>query len=410
LCPYYGKLDYEMRVTVALEQRFARYGEAVFAESAAGNSFWQRYLDVFDEVTVFARVMRIEHAPDGWLRVDGDGVNVYCLPHYVGPEEYVRNWWKLRRSTRSMLTRQSAYILRAPGTISDLLWGELSRNCYPYGMEVVADPFDVFSAGAVKHPLRRLFRLRFTHRLRYQCARAVAVAYVTQSALQHRYPPGARTYSTYYSDVVLSDRAFASGPRAVHARGLSYSIITVGMLDQLYKSQDVLIDAVAICINLGWDVRLLIVGDGKYRRELEMRAAARGIASKVGFAGLLSDPGAVRERLMQADLFALPSRQEGLPRAMVEAMAQGLPCIGSTVGGIPELLVLDDMVPPDDANLLALKILEVLSDPIRMARMSSRNLEKAKEYHENALRKRRIEFYQSVRDQTHWPIQRAANV
>jgi glycosyltransferase involved in cell wall biosynthesis len=78
---------------------------------------------------------------------------------------------------------------------------------------------------------------------------------------------------------------------------------------------------------------------------------------------------------------------------MIEAMARGLPCIGSTVGGVPELLAPDDLVPPGDVGALAGKIREVLSDSERVARMSKRNLEKAREYRQEIVRQRRDEFY-----------------
>ena len=62
----------------------------------------------------------------------------------------------------------------------------------------------------------------------------------------------------------------------------------------------------------------------------------------------------VTEQLDAADVFVLPSRQEGLPRAMIEAMARSLPCVGSDVGGISELIP-DWVVPPNDPQALALK-------------------------------------------------------
>jgi glycosyltransferase involved in cell wall biosynthesis len=85
---------------------------------------------------------------------------------------------------------------------------------------------------------------------------------------------------------------------------------------------------------------------------------------------------------------------------MVEAMARGLPCIGSSVGEIPELLPSEDLVPPGDVAALANKIREVATDPERMARMSARNLEKAKEYRDELLQDQRIAFYRYVREQT----------
>jgi glycosyltransferase involved in cell wall biosynthesis len=122
--------------------------------------------------------------------------------------------------------------------------------------------------------------------------------------------------------------------------------------------------------------------------------------SRTLFLGELPAGEAVRAELDRADLFVLPSRTEGLPRAMLEAMARALPCLGSTVGGIPELLPPEDMVSPGDVTALARKIREVLADPPRMSRMSARNLEKAQAYREEILQERRVAFYQHVKEKT----------
>ena len=74
---------------------------------------------------------------------------------------------------------------------------------------------------------------------------------------------------------------------------------------------------------------------------------------------------------------------------MIEAMARGLPCIGSRVGGIPELLDRTDLVGADDVGGLAGKISEVLSDPQRLRSMSVRNWRRAGDYLEDALRPKR---------------------
>jgi glycosyltransferase involved in cell wall biosynthesis len=124
------------------------------------------------------------------------------------------------------------------------------------------------------------------------------------------------------------------------------------------------------------------------------------LGERINFLGQLPAGDAVRIQLDRADLFILPSYQEGLPRAMIEAMARGLPCIGSSVGGIPELLLPEEMVPPGDVVALADKIREIVTDPERMTRMSARNLEKAKDYRDEVLRERRIEFYRYIREQT----------
>jgi glycosyltransferase involved in cell wall biosynthesis len=102
--------------------------------------------------------------------------------------------------------------------------------------------------------------------------------------------------------------------------------------------------------------------------------------------------------LDKADVFVLPSYQEGLPRAMIEAMARALPCIGSTVGGIPELLNQEDMIPPGNVAALADKIRSVVTNPERMNMMSARNWEKAKKYDLMVLLPLWNKFYAQVRN------------
>jgi len=389
-----------MNLLVATEARFRRNSDGIACSDTGGRgySFWQRYLDVFDGVTVIGRLSSREGpavAP-----VEGPGVSFFPLPGYVGPAQYLGTLGTLKRRVRQACSDQLAFIARVPGAIGSLVLDELEKKSWPYGLEVVGDPYDVFSPGAIRHPLRPLFRWWFSRRLRRQCAGACATAYVTEQALQRRYPPAPGAFSTSYSSIELQDIDFVSQPRTFPDGACKLTLITVGMLRHLYKGPDVLIDALGICVGNGLDLRLIIVGEGKHRSELESRVATLGLAERVHFCGLLPAGDAVRAMLDEAHVFVLASRQEGLPRAMIEAMARALPCIGSTAGGIPELLPPEDLVPPGDAVALARRIRQVLSDRHAMARMSARNLEKAKQYREEVLRERRIAFYRHIREAT----------
>ena len=188
-----------------------------------------------------------------------------------------------------------------------------------------------------------------------------------------------------------------------------YQLVTVGSLAQLYKGTDVLIEAVARCVRAGLDLTAVIVGDGKYRPNLMAKAERSGLASRIRFTGQVTAGDPVRRILDSSDLFVLPSRTEGLPRALIEAMARGLPCIASAVGGIPELLDASELVPAGDPVALATKIQQVLIDPSRMDAMSRRNLAGAQEYLDSVLAERRRRFYEYVRDFTErWEAGRAA--
>jgi len=389
-----------MNVVVTCSHHFDRTPDGrVWTNGTCPYLFWTRYLPVFRSVRVVTRMREVSKIPPGREPADGPGVTFFPVRDYVGPQQFLFRAPGILATARKAVQNSDALIFRAPSLLGDWMVPGLRRTKRPYGVEVVTDPYDVFSPNAVKHALRPFFRWWFTRRLRWECGGACAAAYVTERALQRRYPPAPRAFTTHYSSIDLPDTAFVKTPRTTAPNG-SVRLILVGTLAQLYKGPDVLIDAVGACVREGLNIELVFVGSGGYQAQLEARAAALGVATRVQFRGQVASADAVRAELDHADLFVLPSRQEGLPRAMIEAMARGLPCIGSRVGGIPELLPAENLVPPGDPSALARKIHDVLSDPLRMARMSARNLGKAREYRQDVLSDRRRVFYEHVKSAT----------
>jgi glycosyltransferase involved in cell wall biosynthesis len=267
-----------------------------------------------------------------------------------------------------------------------------------YGVEVLGDPRDVFAPGANDHMLRPLFRHVFQADLRRVVLYATAAAYVTDAALQRRYPCPA--FQIGVSDVEIGEDALAPTWRRASSRSGTFSIVTVGSLENLCKGPDVLLEALAGCVARGLDVSLTLVGDGRHRPELEARSHALGLDGRVRFAGEVTAGAAVRRELDAADLFVLPSRAEGLPRALIEAMARGLPCLASRVGGIPELLTDDALVAAGDAGALAFRIATLLRRPEELDGMAAQNLARAADFRESLLVHRRRWFYREVLDRT----------
>ena len=420
-----------MRVTVTCEHRFVQTPDgAILTKSAFPYSFWTRYLSVFDSVQVLARVLSVERAEPNWVRADGSNVTFSPIPYYVGPLQFMARALAIRRAVRGAVAEEDAVIMRVASAIGGYLARLLRKTGHPLGLEVVADPYDALSPGANGYWLRPFFRIWMTASLKRLCMDAVGVAYVTKYALQRRYPgralmvgfsdvvvpsskdvPEKKFVATHYSSISLkeSDLLEAPAPQVdTHApQTQPLRLICVGTLQELYKGQDVLIRAVAACVKMGDNLVLRLVGDGKARPAMEALAESLSIHDRCEFAGEVTGLDAVVRELDESDVFVLPSRQEGLPRAMVEAMARRLPCIGTTVGGIPELLPPEDMVPPNDVSALATKIHEVANCRERRERMSARSLEIAQEYTEDNLRERRDEFYRYLRTVTgSWLIRR----
>lgn len=389
-----------MQVIIANEARFLRAADgSVWTNGSGTYPFWHRYHDVFDIVAVLARLRSVNTIPDGFGRADGSGVSFVGVPHYQGPVQYVLNRRPIGQAIRRAMIPPNAVILRAPGAVASVAHATLQRD-RPFGVEVVGDPYDVFAPGAIRHPLRPFFRGQFARDLGSVVRCASAVAYVTDSVLQARYSPSPNAFTTSYSSIDLSPDGYVPHPRS-YTLGLSSArLLFVGSLEQMYKAPDVVIRAVAQLLSRGCDVTLRIAGDGRHRDELETLAKKLEVSRQIRFLGHLAAGAAVREQLDETDVFVLPSRTEGLPRAMIEAMARGLPVVGSTAGGIPELLHPEDMVPPGNVDALTSKLLEVITSPTRMTEMSRRNLVHAERYRSDVLRARRIEFYRTLRNQT----------
>ena len=395
-----------MKVLVASEGRFLRYRGHVYTDSGNAYEYWARYLDVFSPVQVVARVTPASTIPAGSQRADGEGVEVVALPYYQGPSEGVRRLPALLASTRRVAAETGAFILLVPGVIGTLVGRWLTRRGWPYGIQVVGDPQAGLSSQAIGRLWSTWAKPLTTRALRQQCRSAACAAYVTAHYLQERYP--ARTPFTYhFSDVWLPDALFADGVPSGRweqqdtglRKGPVWELLFVGSLEQRYKGLHVLLDALRICVGRGLPLALTVLGDCVHRSAYERQAREMGLADRVRFAGWVPSA-SVSDHLQRADLFVMPSLTEGLPRALLEAMARGLPCIGSDVGGIPELLAPGDLVPPGDARALAHKIESVLNDPVVTKARAARNHETAGRYRASVMAAERLRFLRKVEEST----------
>jgi glycosyltransferase involved in cell wall biosynthesis len=375
---------------------------ALYADGPARYSTWSNYLGVFDKVAVLARVGPGNGDYFEDERADGPSVSFCPLPDYHGPWEYFHSLRELKSRVRETVASCDACILRVPGLVGRLAWKEIRRLGRPYALEVVGDPWDALGPGTWPSLFRPIFRRAGVRELKAMCQGAIAVHYVTKNALQRRYPASWDACTVGFSDALM-DSAFASLPileerfRRIRMKN-RLRLGFIGSLARLYKGPDVLLRASSLCCSRGLNFEIVMVGDGRHAEQMRTLAGRLGVEDRTQFVPRLPFGKAIFDSLDSIDLFIMPSRAEGLPRALLEAMARGCPCIGTDVGGIPELLAADDLVPPDNPEALARKIMEVTADPERMKAMSARNLARAKEFDPEVLKGMRLAFYQYVRD------------
>jgi glycosyltransferase involved in cell wall biosynthesis len=152
--------------------------------------------------------------------------------------------------------------------------------------------------------------------------------------------------------------------------GKPFRFVTVGRLS-VEKGQRVLLAALKRARESGAELSLRCVGGGPLEEALRREAMALGLSPHVEFTGWLS-PSQVSAHLADADAFVSSSFAEGIPLVLMEAMAAGLPCIATSVGGVAELVVHGEsglLVAPADDLRLAESMITLAGDAVLRARL-----------------------------------------
>ncbi len=396
-----------MKIVVALEEHYQEYQGKLYSIITGYERFWHRYRKVFDEVVILARVTPKDEMPT-CPEATGPGVTFCPLPDFWGPWQYLKCRGQVKEAIEKAVESADVCMIRIPGTIGTVAWNHLQKLRQPYGVEVVGDPYDVFSPGSFKSFTRPFFRWLYARNQRRQCAGASTAAYVTATAMQKRYPPRPGVFTTNYSSVELPDAAILTDlsarvarastiPQRLAGKGEPVRIGFIGTFAQLYKAPEIHIAAAAKIIKAGHNVVFDMVGEGQYLDQMKDLARQLGVADRVIFRGKILGGGPIFDFLDTVDIFLNVSRQDGPARALIEAMSRGCAGVGSTVGGIPELLDEPFLVPPDQPEALASKILEVLQDGPRVVEQSKHNVEVAKRYSRSVLDARRFQHYTALR-------------
>ena len=384
-------------VNIILEFRFYKDGAGdIYTDASFDYLFWQRYLMVFDAVHIIARAKPVANADiaANWKKVTGPNVSFTAIPYYHGVADLVKNMSSVVKEIKKIIAADNnPYILRMPSIIGVLFFiSSKSMKQRAYGIEMVGDPEEVFaSLPALYKPLGGMF----VRRTRSIIRSARAAAYVERNILPKKYPVAGTVQPYFFSSINLSEHSILSGIKKKSSNKVLH-ILSMGILDQMYKGPDVLLQALAICKQKGFHFHLVWIGGGLNLEKVRQMADELGLGDNVSFKGTVTERAYIENEMDNSDLFVLASRTEGLPRAMIEAMARGLACIGSRVGGIPELLQDEYLFERENEQELAEMIMNIGADSNKLAAMSAQNVETAKRYTNSRLDKERTGFYSMV--------------
>ncbi len=388
-----------MRLLFVTDHRFVPGDGAVYSPGQFPAAIWDRYRAAFEHIAVLARYEGTPPFPRGQLqRSDASGVTFHLAPSLSSLRAQWRERPRARRLLDRLLAEVDAVAVRLPSEWGVLAAQQARRRKKPWAVEVSACAWDQLRnhgrrGGALYAPV-------MASRMRRVVAAAPYALYVTDGFLQRRYPCR-RGVSWACAGVAIPapDRSVLA-QRLARIEGSPEPLVLglIGSLRVRYKGLGVALRALRRCADRGGPELLLrVAGDGDpgpWRAEAERL----GVADRVRFDGVLPGREAVFQWLDGIDLYLQPSFQEGLPRALVEAMSRGCPALATRCGGIPGLLEPECLVRRGDARALGGLLARAARDPGWQAQQARRNWETAGAYAAERLDARRTAFWQAFAD------------
>ena len=242
-------------------------------------------------------------------------------------------------------------------------------------------------------------------------ARVAGVVYDGTTRLLERTGPSIRLDEEIFTSVVT--RADVDTTRSMPVDPVAPSderplrIVWAGRM-AAEKGLEDLLAAVTSLEAGGMAVRLSVIGDGPVRAVLERQAGASGLDGRVRWHGYIADRASYLKALRDADIFALPSRAEGVPKVLVEAMAAGLPLVAARVGAVPALLGGGErgrLVEPHDAAALATAIADLALDQAERVRLRDAGLDFAAAHTAEAQADRLVRWMRRTFPNLPWPVE-----
>lgn len=357
---------------------------------------WERYLAVFDSLVVSTRMI-VDDAIDGSMTKNmklssGSGVEFKPVSKYRKKADLILNKNRISNQIREILKQCHCAIIRLPSFIGQIACKEAIKMGKPYLLEVVGCAWDAFWNHSFEGKLVAPFMYYTTKK---RVLDASYVVYVTNQFLQKRYPTNGKNTNcsnvalTEFDDSILENRL----KKIANLHRDSKLILgTTAAVDVRYKGQQYVIKALGKLKKQGiinYEYHIVGAGEQTYLKAVAKRYK---INDQVKFLGPMPH-NKVFEWLESIDIYIQPSKTEGLPRALIEAMSRGVPAFGANTGGIPELLEAQYIFSNTRRNISEICDILVAYNPKTMQQQAIRNFSEAKKYDKEIIERRRKEFF-----------------
>ena len=350
---------------------------------------FDRYLQDFSHLTVVTRAQLAKTKSEiaGYSLSSHKRVSFNCLKK-LGL--YSLLFGENKKHIKHVICKNDVSIVRMPSIIGIFACIESERSKRPYIIEMVACPWDaLWNYGKLSYKIAAPILYIINRIILY---RAKKVIYVTDSFLQQRYPTKGASIScsdveiTPPKETELLDRILRYEARTTND---PVSLVTIANTGLKHKGQQYVIESMKGLMAVGYklDYYLIGAGDQGYLREL---AKAKGVADYVHFLGPKPHD-EIYTLLQEMDIYIQPSNQDATPRVIIEALSKACPIIGSSTGGIPEIIDKDYVFVRKDIRDLSAKITDMIDNGL--SAQAKVSYVSASRYDAEKLRIKRSFFY-----------------
>ena len=280
-------------------------------------------------------------------------------------------------------------IVRLPSAAGVIAFNYAKKINKPVLVEFVACVFDALWNYDWRGKLLAHYKLRRYQKLMLQATHTI---YVTNQFLQSRYPPNGKSIGCSDVEIVPLDEVVMNRRlEKIKKNEIPLILCTVAAIDVPYKGQADVIKAIARLKKEGILFKYKIIGQGYPDRLLKIIEKWK-VSDLVEVVGPLPH-NKVFDYLEKIDVYIQPSKQEGLPRAVIEAMSKACPCLGARTAGIPELIPDEGIFEPGNIEQIVAKLRLMNTD--WLAKNAKMNFGTSKNYQTEILESERNAFYKT---------------